>query len=559
MKSFVYGLIGFVACTACATVEPPQAVSLEPDAVYINGAIWQGNGEEAQALAIKDGVIVAIGDSASIKKMKKPSTRIVDLKGARVVPGFIDNHTHFISSGLALTQIDLHDAVSKDEFVARVAEFAATHKAGEWLLGGLWDHERWGGALPTKEWIDAVTPDNPVFLMRYDGHMGLANSLALQLAGVTATTPAPQGGEIVRGADGAPAGVLKDAAMFLVTDMIPEPTTAQLDAAFDAAQRVALRAGVTQIHDMGDASSRDDWTGLSTFMRARERGALDIRIYAFTQINNWRRLSDYIAEYGRGDSWLRWGGVKGFVDGSLGSTTAWFYDPYEDAPETSGLAWGPEELEQNIEDANAAGLHIAVHAIGDRAIDWLLGVYDKVQKDSGARDQRFRIEHAQHLSPQSAAEFRRLGVIASMQPYHAIDDGRWAEKRIGKERLARAYAFRTLLDAGVTVTFGSDWNVAPLDPLLGVYAAATRRTLDGANPEGWVPSQKISVEEALHAYTAANAFAGFEEEAAGTLEPGKLADFVVLSDDILSIDPADIGAIRVTRTVIGGEDRYVGK
>lgn len=278
-----------------------------------------------------------------------------------------------------------------------------------------------------------------------------------------------------------------------------------------------------------------------------------MRIYSFVPLSTWERLRDYIAREGDGDARLKWGGLKGFVDGSLGSTTAWFYDPYDDAPETAGLlTTDTTALRGWITGADAAGLHVTVHAIGDQANDWLLGVFADAETSNGRRDRRFRIEHAQHLTPEAIRRFAELGVIPSMQPYHAIDDGRWAEKRIGAERIRTTYAFRDLLDAGARLTFGSDWTVAPLDPLLGIYAAVTRRTIDGANPEGWVPDQKIAVDEALRAYTAANAYASYLETQLGTLEHDRRADLVVLSENLFEIDPNRIPEVEVEMTMVDG-------
>jgi predicted amidohydrolase YtcJ len=398
-----------------------------------------------------------------------------------------------------------------------------------------------------------VTGDTPVFVQRLDGHMGLANSAALKRAGIDAATPDPPGGTIVRDARGLPTGLLKDAAMDAVFRVIPPPDDARADAALQSGFAEALAHGVTQIHDMSDG----DWRTLDAFRRARAAHALPIRVYAFVPIADWARLADFIRANGRGDDWLRWGGVKGFVDGSLGSTTAWFHAPYADAPQTSGLTMGdPAVLARLIREADRAGLQVAVHAIGDRANDWLLDTYQRVAAEDGPRDRRFRIEHAQHLAPTAIARFGRLGVIPSMQPYHAIDDGRWAEKRIGAERLKGTYAFRSLLDTGAPLTFGSDWPVAPLDPLTGIDAAVTRRTIDGRNPQGWQPQERIGVARALRAYTVANAFAGFQEDRLGRIAPGQLADFVILSQDIFTVDPRRIVETRVLSTVVGGKRRY---
>ena len=305
------------------------------------------------------------------------------------------------------------------------------------------------------------------------------------------------------------------------------------------------------IHDMGS------FTDLATYMRARDRGDLRLRIYSLVQLGEWQRLAELVAQEGRGDALLRWGGLKAFVDGSLGSTTAWFYEPYDDAPETSGLmVTDTAALRARIIAADSAGLHVVVHAIGERANDWLLDVFAAAARINGPRDRRFRIEHAQHLSNDAIPRFHQLGVLASMQPYHAIDDGRWAEKRIGPDRIRRTYAFRSLLDADATLLFGSDWTVAPIDPLLGVHAAATRATIDGANPDGWVPEQKIGIDEILRAYTAANAYGAFMEDELGTLEAGKLADLVVLSADPFAVDAGAITGTQVQLTMVNGAVVY---
>ncbi len=534
------------------------ALAQAPDAVYTNARIWTGNPAQpwAEALAVGGEAVLDVGPAARVEALAGAATRRVDLAGRLVVPGFIDNHTHFLAGGFQLASVDLRDADTPEAFARRLGAFAATLPEGRWITGGDWDHERWGGALPRRDWIDSLTAGHPVFVSRLDGHMALANSAALERAGVTAATPDPDGGAIVRDpATGEPTGVLKDEAMALVRRVLPDPPEAELDEALERAMAHALAHGVTQVHDMG---SLGGWTDLAVYRRAREAGRLRLRLYAFVPLGTWPRLADYVRENGRGDGWLRWGGLKGFVDGSLGSTTAWFYAPYDDAPETAGLlVTDTTALRQYILQADAAGLHLAVHAIGDRANDWLLERYAEAVARNGPRDRRFRIEHAQHLAPAAIERFARQGVLPSMQPYHAIDDGRWAEKRIGPVRIQTTYAFRALLDAGARLSFGSDWTVAPISPLEGIYAAVTRRTLDGANPGGWVPQQKIGVEEALRAYTAANAYAGFQEARLGTLEPGKWADFVVLSGNLFALDPVEIETIRVLRTIVGGLEQYV--
>jgi predicted amidohydrolase YtcJ len=495
---------------------------------------------------VADGRILAVGSDNDVVRFVGPPTRRIDLEGRLVVPGFMDAHTHFIDGGFELAGVQLRDAATPEEFARRIGEFAAAHPQ-QWVTGGTWDHELWGGELPRRDWVDSLTPGTPVFVSRLDGHMGLANTKALELAGVTADTPDPEGGTVVRYEDGSPTGVLKDAAMGLVGRAIPARSEPELDRALQTAVAHAVERGVTMITDMGT------WEGHGTYQRAYARSELPIRVYSVLPIAQWQRLAEYVEHEGRGDTHLFWGGVKGFVDGSLGSTTAWFYDPYDDAPHTTGLmVTDTSELRRAIIGADAAGLHLIVHAIGDRANDWLLDVYAEVRERNGPRDRRSRIEHAQHLTPGAIQRIAADGVIPSMQPYHAIDDGRWAGKRIGPERIRTTYAFRDLQDAGARMAFGSDWTVAPIDPLEGIYAAVTRRTIDGANPDGWVPQQKITVEEALTAYTGNSAHAAFLDDQLGALEPGRFADLVVLSGDILTIDPTEIEGVQVDLTMVGG-------
>lgn len=546
MSVFRHAVIALALLAAgCASPDVPA------DLIFLDGTVWTGVPGEprAEALAVKAGFIQAIGTNRDVRAFRGRGTEVVRLEGGMVLPGFVDSHTHFIPGGFQLSSVDLRDAASREEFGARIVAFMQGLDAGEWITGGDWDHELWGGELPHKSWIDAGTLLNPVFVSRLDGHMALANSLALELAGITASTPSPPGGEIVRDPEtGEPTGILKDEAMALVSRVIPEPTEEELDKALDDAIAHALSHGVTQTHHMGT------WQDLEAFRRARSDGRLKLRVYSVVPIATWERLRDFMEENGRGDDVLWWGALKGFVDGSLGSTTAWFYDPYTDDPSTSGLlTTDTASLRRWILAGDETGLQVIVHAIGDRANDWLLDVYEEAEEENGPRDRRFRIEHAQHLSPAAIPRFHELGVVASMQPYHAIDDGRWAEKRIGPERVETTYAFKSLLDAGATVAFGSDWTVAPMDVRQGLYAALTRRTLDGANPGGWIPEQKIGLEEALTAYTWGGAYAGFMEDKVGRLEPGKYADLVVLSQDLFQVDPVEIPSVRVEMTVVGGE------
>jgi len=528
------------------------------DLVIVHGHVWtvDPRNSRAEAVAIHDGHIVAVGSDAEIAKWVGPATKRIDAQGKSVLPGFIDAHVHFSSGGGEISGVHLRDANTPQEFARRIGEQAKKLAKGEWMLGGTWDHELWGGTpLPSHDWVDALTPDTPVFVSRYDGHMAMANALALRLAGVTRETEDPPGGTIVRGKDGNPTGLLKDAAMNLVYRIIPPPSEEQLLRMVRAAMEEARRFGVTSIHDI---SSTED---VRAYQTLADRGELTLRIYSITPLPQWQAPATAGIRAGFGNDWIHLGALKGFADGSLGSTTALFEKPYDDAPETSGL---PNEMmlpEGNMLKmalgADKAGLQLAVHAIGDKANRILLDIYGEVEKQNGARsDRRWRIEHAQHLRPEDFARFAQLGVIASVQPYHAIDDGRWAERRIGHERAKTTYAFRTLLDHGVRLAFGSDWTVAPLNPMVGLYAAVTRATLDGKNPGGWFPEQRLTLEEALQAYTMGSAFAEFREREKGSLTPGKLADLVVLDGDLFAMAQEKIKDAAVRYTIVGGRVVY---
>jgi predicted amidohydrolase YtcJ len=526
--------------------------------VLTGGTVWTGieGAPLAQAVAVRGGRIVAVGSGADVQRYIGQGTRRLDLGKRLVLPGFIDDHTHFLSGGFQLGSVDLRSASSPAEFTRRIDVFARSLPEGRWITGGDWDHELFPRAqLPRREWIDSASHGHPVFVNRLDGHMALASTRTLRLAGITRATKDPPGGTIVRDPrTHEPTGVLKDAAMDLVYAVLPDPSDAEFDDALRRGQAHALSYGVTMIEDVGGHG----WRDLEAFRRAENSGELKLRVYSFVPLADWHRLRDFMNKMGSGSARLRWGGLKGFVDGSLGSTTAWFFDPYNDAPGTSGLVVSDTaKLREWILEADRARLQVAMHAIGDRANNWILDTYDWVERQDGARDRRFRVEHAQHLLPSDIKRFSQLGVLASMQPYHAIDDGRWAQKRIGPVRIRTTYAFRSLLAQHARLMFGSDWTVAPIDPLLGIYAAVTRRTIDGRNPNGWVPDQKIGVEDALRAYTVNNAYGAFADRDLGTLARGKRADMVVLSRNILKLDPVHIPDARVDYTIIGGEIVYV--
>jgi predicted amidohydrolase YtcJ len=548
-------MVLLTGCGAPVSSQPPAARKQDAKATgaVVHARVWTGDAKHpwAQAVAWHGERIVAVGTDAEIAALLAPGVTAIDAHGGMAVPGFIDAHLHFVAGGLGLSSVDLHGAHSKAEFVAAIAAYSRQSRPGGWILGGRWDHTLWGGELPDRTWIDSATPANPVFIERVDGHMALANGAALRAAAITRDTKDIAGGSIARDATGEPTGILKDNALGLVGRVIPPPSPEVEDGALDAAMTYAASHGVTSVTSMGT------WEDLATYERARARSALRTRIYAVVPLGTWKRLADEVARRGRGDAWVRIGGLKGFADGSLGSRTASMLAPLSDAQGGTGLVVTQEaELYAEVAGADAASLQVMIHAIGDRANRTVLNIYERVAREHGPRERRFRIEHAQHLAPEDVPRFGALSVVASMQPYHCIDDGRWAEPMLGLERARRSYAFRALLNVHATLAFGSDWPVAPATPLEGIYAAVTRRTLDSKHPGGWMPEQKIFVEEALRAYTSGGAFAAFEETDKGTLEPGKLADLAIIDRDLTRVAPETLADATIVKTIVGGRVVY---
>jgi predicted amidohydrolase YtcJ len=523
---------------------------------FINGKIYTVNEKQptAQAVIVEGNKISFVGSDDEVKKLIDVSTTVIDLNGKLMLPGFIDDHVHFITGGLYLLGIDLRPANSTSEFKQILKDYAEKHP-GKWITGGYWDHEKWEVKdLPTKEMIDEAVPNSPVFVDRLDGHMAVANSYALKLAGVTKDTESPDGGLIVKDPKtGEPTGVLKDNAMNFVNNIIPEPTEAETYEALLAALEEAKRLGITSVQDITYSDA------LTAFQKAKDEGKLTCRIYTRWPISDYEYLVKKNIKVGYGDELIRMGSLKAFADGSLGSSTAWFFEKYNQDTTTFGLPMDiitDGNMEKWCTDADKNHLQLSVHSIGDRANFWMLDLFDKITKENPKWDRRFRLEHAQHVRFKDIPRFAELGVIASVQPYHCIDDGAWAEKRIGPERIKYTYPFKSFLEAGVKLCFGTDWYVAPLNPMLGLYAAVTRRTLDDKNPDGWIPEQKISIEDAIKCYTINSAYAGFEENIKGSIEVGKLADLIVLSDDILTIDPVKIKDVKVEMTIFDGKIIY---
>lgn len=541
-------------CAGCA----PSKGGPAADLIVTHGAVWTVDSENptAEAVAILGDRIVAVGSSQDVVRWQGPETRVIDARGRRVLPGFNDAHVHLVQAGAQLANVQLKDAATPQEFRSRIGDKAESLGKGQWVLGGDWDEQLWNPArLPTRELIDDATSENPVLVIRYDGHMALANSLALRLAGIGRATKDPPGGEIVRDRNGEPTGVLKVAAMDLVERVVPPMS-------YEDRRRAALRGlehaaslGVTSLQDMTTS-----WEDLHVFMDLAAEDKLTSRIYVAPPERRYQDLAKLGIKHAFGTPFLRLGALKGFVDGSLGSSTARFFEPYTDSPGNRGEL-RPEivpldEARERLIAADAAGLQICLHAVGDEGNSIALDLAEVVAQANGERDRRFRIEHAQHLVPKDFDRFAALGVIASVQPYQAIDDGRWAEARIGPERAKTTYAFKSLLDKGVRLALGTDWNGAPLEPMWTLYAAVTRATLDGKHPQGWIPQEKLTLEQAIEAYTVGSAYAEFQENDKGSITPGKLADLVILSDDVFSLPVDKLPQVRVEQTIVGGQVVY---
>jgi predicted amidohydrolase YtcJ len=558
-------LILRICVTSCCALAAAHAQPAA-DLIVTHAKVWtvEPGQPSAEAVAVIGDRIVGVGSDKDLSAWRGPKTRVVDAHGRLLLPGFNDSHVHFVDGGRQLDSVQLNDATSAEEFRRRIAERIARTPRGEWVTGGDWDETKWSPPeLPTRQLIDAVTGDTPVFVSRYDGHMGLANSAALRAAGITAATPDPPGGAIVRDAAGNPTGALKDAAADLMARVIPPLDHEQRTRAVRRALALAASFGVTSVQHMVA-----EYEDIAVYGELLERGELTTRIYAAPLITH---VDDQVKtgiRHAFGSPYLRIGALKAFADGSLGSRTAYFFEPFSDEPGNHGLLSDEMQplslMRERMMKADAAGLQLCIHAIGDRAISTILDLYAELAARAGTGAQepaapapapaehRFRIEHAQHMAAKDFERMAKLHVIASMQPYHAIDDGRWAEARIGHDRASRTYAFRTMLEHGVRLAFGTDWDVAPLNPMLGIYAAVTRATLDGRHPQGWFPEQKLTVAEAVEAYTLGSAYAEFQEREKGSITRGKLADLVLLSDDIFTIDPARIRDVTVRYTIVGG-------
>jgi predicted amidohydrolase YtcJ len=540
-----------------ANAQPKPSATL----IVTNAAVYTVDKQhpKAEAVAVIGDHIVAVGSRAEINSWRGPQTKVIDAGGKLLLPGFNDAHVHFISGGAQLDQVNLTDAEDPQEFVRRIAAQVKKTSKGEWILGGRWDETKWPNPqLPTKELVDPVTGATPIFVERYDGHEALANSAAMKLAGISGKTAEVPGGVIVRDTNGNPTGIFKDAAQELINKAIPPISHEQRLRAARRALEHAASLGVTSVQHMNP-----EFADVAVYSELAEKSELTTRIYAVPMETDWQDQAKIGLRRSWGSAYLRLGAVKGYADGSLGSRTAYMFQPFADEQGNRGLLSDemhpPSAMRERLMHADAAGLQVRVHAIGDRAISMILDIFGDIEKEHGYHDQRFTIEHAQHMAQKDFARFAKLHVIASMQPYHAVDDGRWAEKRLGHDRARYSYAWRSFLDQGVTLAFGTDWPVAPLNPMLGLYAAVTRATLDGKNPGGWIPEEKITLPEAVEAYTMGAAFAEFQEHEKGSITPGKLADMVILSDNIFDLKPEAIRNVKAATTIVGGKVIYGGQ
>ncbi|XP_021683925.1 protein LONG AFTER FAR-RED 3 isoform X1 [Hevea brasiliensis] len=536
---------------------------LMADMIVHNGVIFTSDASLpfADSMAVLNGRILSVGNYSSLQNFAGDKTKVLDLEGKVVVPGFIDSHVHFIYGGLQMMRVELRGVNGKDEFVRRVREAVTNLEEGSWVLGGGWNNDLWGGELPVASWIDDITPKNPVWLTRMDGHMGLANSMALKLAGISSLLQNPNGGTILRSADGEPTGLLIDAAMKLILPWIPEVSVDERREAVLIAGNLALMRGVTTVVDFGryfpGASIENSWEDLSdVYQWADSLGKMRIRVCLFFSMETWARLVDLITKTGRTLSdWIYLGGVKGFADGSLGSNSALFYEPYSDEPHNYGLQiTNVENLFNMTVASDKAGLQVAIHAIGDKANDMVLDMYESVVLTNGKRDRRFRIEHAQHLSPGTISRFGEQGIIASVQPDHLLDDADSARKKLGMDRAERgSYQLQSLLASNAQLALGSDWPVVHINPLRSIKTAMKRIPPGWEN--AWIPSECLSLKDAIIAHTISAAYACFLDDDLGSLSPGKLADFVMLStsswDDFETEASASVEA-----TYIAGSQAY---
>jgi hypothetical protein len=552
--------------------------SKNADLILTNGVIWTVDSEKptAQAVAITDGKFVVVGPNSDVLKTRGPLTQVIDLKGRFVVPGFNDNHVHFASAAQFL-EFNIMAVGSQDEFVTRVKDVISRLPKGEWVVGGFWGaYDQWsqgsaGSAqrelfAPDMRRIEEITADYPVFIRKFDDSQFAANRAAIRAAGLDPAKPAAPEVEFLSDANGPTGHMRGKGVLRLFNAVVPrrfsrERRTQQTRNALSEIRKY----GVTNVSDMSDDEQ------LEIYRELHSKGELTVRIHFRPGLDRWPELASKGTRVGTGDDWIRLGALKGHIDGIMGTSTARFFEPYSNSKDNRGR-WRPLMVDASgnfvagkflgyMLDADRAGLQLTVHAIGDEANNVLLNYLDELNKRNGKRDRRFRLVHAQVIAPSDFARLGQLGVVAEVQPFHLSDDMRWMEERIGHERCKGAYAFKSIQKSGAVLSFGTDWpgtsaSEYPINPMLGLYAAVTRQTITGQPVAGWFPDERITIEEAIRAYTYGTAYANFEEKTKGSIEVGKLADLTVLSQNLLKIPSADLLKTKVVYTIVNGKVVY---
>ncbi len=550
MKRALLLLVLLLGLAAGLLSEPPAA-----DVVLTNGNIYTVDVRlgRVEAIAITRGKIAAVGTTEEMQHWVGPETKVIDLEGKFVLPGFNDAHTHLANAGQGSLSVNVEGTRSVADFQERIRARLSEFEPGTWVVGRGWDHSLWEeNRMPTRADLDEVSTSHPMFFTRVDGHSAVANSLALERAGITRSSEQPEGGEIVRDADGEPTGWLKENATGLVSGLIPAPTSEQRKRGLLLALAEAARYGVTSVQD------NSSWEDFLALRELKQEGKLTLRVTEWLPFDApLNRLEEMRKEGGATDPWLKTGALKGVTDGSGGSLSAAMLEPFANAPDNRGiLLYDPEQLKKMVVDRDAAGFQIALHAIGDRANRVALDAFEAALKINKRRNARHKIEHAQFVHRDDFARFKELDVLASMQPCHLLADMRWAPTILGSEREYEGYAVGTMRKAGARLAFGTDYPVEHINPLRGLYAAVTREFEDGGPEGGWLPGEKVSLEEAIRAYTLGSAFAEFEERRKGTLSPGKFADLIVLSQDITNVSPSELLRTDVLLTMVGGKIVY---
>jgi predicted amidohydrolase YtcJ len=535
------------------------------DVIVTNARIYTLNPQQkwAEAIAVRGDKIIAVGERKQVEALRRPSTKMIDAGQRLLLPGFVDCHIHFMDGSLGLTRVDLNEATTVAEIQKRVKAYADAHPNELWIQGMGWTYPTFGpSALPNKKILDDVVPDRPVYLIAFDGHSSWANSKALAMAGIDRNTPNPPNGTIVRDENGDATGALKEAAGDLVGSKTPVPTRAERLDALHKGIREANRVGLVRVHSAGQ-----DFEYLDLYDELRKSGELTLRFYIAYFLDppgltpqNTALIENARRKYSSSDNWIEGGAVKTMLDGVVEAHTAAMLAPYSDDPTQSGkLFWDPDKYKANIADLDARGLQIFTHAIGDKAVRLALDAYQNAAEVNKTRDARPRIEHIETISAVDVERFGKLGVIASMQPLHSYPDDDtlniWA-RNVGAERASRPWVWRSIQEKGGALAFGSDWPVVTLNPWRGVQTAVTRQTSEGNPPGGFVPQQRLSLEDTIRAYTLGAAFAGRREKSEGSLEPGKLADFILLDQDLFKIEPSEIGKTEVLFTIVGGKIVY---